>query len=203
MGQRDHGSTYYRAGCRWTRAGGGATGVGIIMTRQLDHLAPTFQAITTFAGHLVQIDTQTIIRMCSFGNITWADEFWTAGMIVAIQFQEDAPYAHGGSIEIADPDCSVLAAMLRSGIVGSRVRAWYAPAPDLTIEPILVLDAFADVTSTNPERGTLLIGLTPDNGEHLFSPRERVSTADYPTPIAPGSEIKFGGGKITLMGNRL
>ncbi len=163
------------------------------------------QALTTYGGHFVLIDTEVPVRMCSWGDVMWRSELWTKGMIFNISLSETAPYAQGGSIELADPDYSVLATMFRSGIVGAPIKIWYVPVLDSSIEPILILDAFADTTTTNAkEKGsTITVNVVPDDGAHMFAPRERVSTAEYPRALAPGETIKISNGQISLVGSPL
>jgi len=152
---------------------------------------------------LIEIDLHVPVRLCSWDEVAWDGELWTRGELVAVQIKCDTPYAKSGSIEIADPDHALLATMLNSGIVGAPIKLWYAPTFDFSVPPVLILDAFADLTqvSQNDAR-TVSINVVADDGAHLYSPRERVTTADYPDPLPGGATIKFGSGKITLMGIR-
>ncbi|MDR0769927.1 MAG: hypothetical protein LBE75_01815 [Burkholderiales bacterium] len=173
--------------------------------KPLNDLWGVLQALTTYAGHFVLIETEVPVRMCSWGDVVWQDELWTKGMIFNISMQETAPWAPGGSIEIADPDYSVLATMFRSGIVGAPIKIWYVPDLSGGVEPVLILDAFADTTTTNEkEKGsTVVVTIVPDDGAHLFAPRERVSTDEYPRALAPGATISISNGQITLVGSPL
>jgi len=172
--------------------------------RGLDQLWPLLDATTTFVGYLVEIGGFSAARLCSWGSVEWNGELWTEGVIANIAPSESAPYAHGGTIELSDPDNAFLVSLLRTSIVGAPLRIWYAPSFDLDeVEPVLIVDAFADMAQTNPTKNTVTITIVPDDGEHLMSPRERVTPDDYPDLLAPGSVIKFGNGQITLMGSRV
>ena len=173
--------------------------------RNLNDLWTLLQSDVTRASHLVLIDTPTPVRMCSFGDVMWNGELWSAGMIINITMQASTPYAQGGNIEMADPDYSVLASMFGSGIVGAPIKIWYVPTLDTTVEPVLVLDAFADTTKTNyTEKGnSVIVNIIPDDGAHMFAPRERVTSEEYGSLLAPGETIKINNGVITLMGTPL
>ncbi|MDR0249943.1 MAG: hypothetical protein LBI35_01295 [Burkholderiales bacterium] len=173
--------------------------------RPLNHLWPLLQehVDATRAGMLVEIDLHVPVRLCSWDEVVWQGELWTRGELVSAQLQSQTSYAKTGTLVISDPDHALLATMLASGIVGAPIKIWYAPTFNFSEEPVMILDAFADLTQVSQnEARTLSINIAADDGAHLFSPRERVTTADYPDPLPGGAVIKFGQGKITLMGMR-
>lgn len=173
--------------------------------KSLNDIWHLLQSTTTRGGHFVLIDLAVPLRLCSWGDIIWQDELWVAGSIINISQQESTPYAHGGSIELADPDYSVLATMLQSGIVGAPIKIWYVPEFSGFVEPVLILSAFADTTSTSyADKGsTVTVNIVADDGAHMFAPRERVSSEEYPGALAPGETIEINNGKIILVGSPL
>jgi hypothetical protein len=150
----------------------------------------------TEVGYLVQIDAETVYRLCSWGNVEWRDELWTGGVIKSIRRTDGYPYSPSGSLTLNDPDLSMTASLLRHEIANKRIRIWYTASFDFSVEPVLWLDAFTDDLA-DTETG-LTLGIVATNAQRDYAPRRRISRRDYQYLLAPGATLNYAGGKFTL-----
>ncbi len=151
---------------------------------------------STEVGYLVRIDADTVYRFCSWANVEYQGELWTGGTIKSISRSDSASYAPAGSITFNDPDLSLMASMLNRGISAKRIRIWYTPVFDFSVDPYLWLDAYTDDLADTATG--MQIGITADDGQRLFSPRRRINRNLFPYLLPPGATLKYANGEFTL-----